>query len=131
MLFLPGVLLWVPGAFAEDLNAEQVKALLSGKTAYAWHEKKEFDITTYFAEDGTLVSVRKGGDKWKGKWRIDGNGMHCMQLFDPYSEQPRKEHCRIVEKDGNTYKRIKVKPNGRRIHIATYKKFADGNAENL
>jgi len=116
-------------AHAEQLSGDQVRALISDKTVYAYHEKKDFDIVTYFSADGTFKSLRRG-DVYPGKWRIDGD-KHCIRRNDPFSGQPRKERCMYIEKDGDTYKRIKEKGSGKRIHVITYKRFADGNAEGL
>lgn len=114
---------------AAQLTGEEIRALVSDKTVYAYHEKKDFEITTYFAPDGTLKSVRNN-EKYTGKWRIEGD-THCIQFNDPFSGQPRKDRCMYIEKDGDTVKRIKETPNGKRIHIITYRRFADGNAEGL
>jgi len=113
-------------AYAEQLNGEQVTALLSGKTSYAYHDFKDFDIDTYFAPDGSVISIRNG-EKHTGKWRVESNGNHCVRLNDPYSGEPKKEHCRFIENNDGTYTRIKVKRKGKRIPIITYKRFADGN----
>ncbi len=117
--------------FADTLNAEQVKALFTDKTTYATHVRKDFDITTYFASDGTLISIRKGDEQWTGKWRVESDGKHCIRLNDPYSGVAKIERCMIVKDDGGTYKRFKIKKNGDLKHIITYKRFADGNPENL
>jgi len=127
---LCATLLTSGSAYAEQLNGDQVNALISDKTVYAYHEKKDFDITTYFSPDGKIISARNE-EKYIGKWHIQADGSHCIRFNDPYSGEPRKERCMFIEKDGDTYKRIKVKPNGRRIHVISYKRFADGNAENL
>ena len=125
-----GTLLISGLAQAEQLNSEQVTALVSGKTVYAVHEKRDFDITSYFSSDGTVISFRNE-EKYKGKWHTKSDGSHCIQFNDPYSGELKKERCMFIEKDGDTYKRIKVKGNGKRIHVISYKRFAHGNAENL
>jgi len=116
--------------FAEQLKADQVKALFTDKTSYAYHEKRDFDITSYYSSDGKLVSIRNG-EKWTGKWRIKADGKHCIQLNDPYSGVAKIDKCMVIQNDAGTYKRFKIKRNGELKHIITYKRFAEGNPENL
>ena len=116
-------------AEAKDLTGDEIRALFSGKTIHSYHERKDFDIVAFYAPDGTVRMERKG-DTWTGKWRIDGNNI-CLQLNDPYSGVPRKERCRIIAEEDGVYKKYKVKDNGNRVHIITYRKFEDGNTAGL
>ena len=112
-------------AFAdEDLNADEVKALFSGKTVSWVHHKKGNTGTGYFAPDGKLTGLRNGKDKIKYGWTVNEEGELCI-------DKGSETNCRVIEKSGDEIRKIKVKPNGKRIHIMTYSDFVDGNPNNF
>lgn len=108
----------------EMLNAEEVKALFSGKTASWVHHKKGETGTGYFAEDGKLTGLRNGKEKLQYGWNVNEDGELCI-------DKGSETNCRVIEKSGDEIRKIKVKPNGARIHIMTYSDFVDGNPNNF
>lgn len=68
---------------------------------------------------------------WSGIWRVDSKGNMCLTLKDPYSGVPKKEHCSVITEDDGVYKKYKVKGNGIKVHLITYRKFVKGNQEGL
>lgn len=105
-----------------DLSKDEVINLFSGKTVDAYHVKKDLDIKTYYDPGGTYVQIRDG-EKRDGKWYVRDDGYMCMS-----PSHRDKEFCRIVMKKGDNYRKIKVKGNGKRVYIISYKKFSDGNS---
>ena len=108
----------------EGLNAEEVKAQFSGKTASWVQHKKGYTGTGYFAPDGKLTGLRNGADKFEYGWHVNDHGELCI-------EKGSETNCRVIEKSGDEIRKIKVKPNGKRIHIMTYSDFVDGNPNNF
>ena len=108
----------------EELNAEEVKALFSGKTVSWVQHKKGHTGTGYFAPDGKLTGLRNGTDKFQYGWSVNDDGHLCI-------EKSSETNCRVIEKSGDEIRKIKVKPNGKRIHIMTYSDFVDGNPNNF
>lgn len=108
--------------FAEDLPRDEVLKLFSGKTVEAYHVKKDFDIKTYFNTDGTYRQFRDGEPR-AGKWWVKDDGKMCMQRSDR-----NREYCRIIVKAGDKLTKVKVKENGKRVHLLDYKKFTEGDA---
>jgi len=120
----------VCAAAADALDADQVKALFTGRTGYAVHLLKDLEIVAYFDADGTTRQKRNGED-WSGKWKVDGEGKHCIKMTDPYSGQEKPWKCAFIEKDGDVYYRHFIKPNGDVRTVVKYTKFKDGNPEGL
>ena len=108
----------------EGLNAEEVKALFSGKTASWVQHKKGYTGTGYFAPEGKLTGLRNGTDKFEYGWHVNDHGELCI-------EKGSETNCRVIEKSGDEIRKIKVKPNGKRIHIMTYSDFVAGNPNNF
>ena len=108
----------------EELNSDEVKALFSGKTVSWVHHKKDNTGTGYFAPDGKLTGLRNGTDKFQYGWHVNEDGELCI-------DKSSETNCRVIEKSGDEIRKIKVKPNGKRIHIMTYSDFIDGNPNNF
>ena len=125
ILFAGFISLHFGTAFAdEELNAEEVKGLFSGKTVSWVQHKKGHTGTGYFAPDGKLTGLRNGTDKFQYGWSVNDDGHLCI-------EKSSETNCRVIEKSGDEIRKIKVKPSGKRIHIMTYSDFVDGNPNNF
>lgn len=97
------------------LSADEIKALIVGKTVHAKHEKKGFTFSAYFNEDGSLIRKWKDGELQNGKYFFKDN-MHCINVDDG-------DKCATMEANGDgTYKRLK---NGKK-HVITWQKLVDG-----
>ena len=120
--YLSGDLAAIAG---DELSATEVTKLFSGKTVEGVNVKKGKlkPYKAYFNPDGTIQAK---GRKRKGKWWIDDKGRICVQW-----EDIDKKTCMIIEKDGEVYRQYKIKKNGSRKHVATFKKFTDGNPDDL
>ena len=124
VLYFPTLLLLMlasQAVFAKDLTKDEVTSLFSGKTVDAYHVKKDFEIKTYYDPDGTYKQIRDG-EKRSGEWQVRDDGYMCMS-----SSHRDKEFCRVVVKKGDKYRKLKVKGNGKRIFIISYKNFVDGD----
>ena len=108
----------------EILGADEVKALFTGKTANWKNHKKGHTGIGYFAPDGKLTGLKNGTDKIQHGWHVNDDGELCI-------DKSGDTKCTIIEKSGDEIKKIKVKPNGKRIHIMTYSNFVDGNPNNF
>jgi Zn/Cd-binding protein ZinT len=108
--------------FAGDfMSADEVKALISGKTTYGKGLKKDFTVVTYFAADGTMDGT-KDGNRRKGKWSVKGNGKQCVEFDDG------KNNCRYIKDNGDgTYSKVKVKGSGKEIPTVLWESIKDGN----
>lgn len=104
----------------KNLNADEVKTLFSGKTSEWKHEKKGFTASGYFGPDGKLKGVKGGSKSFQVRWSVNDSGELCIH-------KRKGVLCRIIEKSGDVYKKYKIKSNGKRIHVVTYKSFVDGN----
>jgi len=107
----------------EELNSGEVKALFSGKTASWVNHKKGNTGTGYFSSDGKLTGLKNGTDKIQYGWHVNDDGDLCI-------DKGSDTKCRVIEKSGDEIRKIKVKQNGKRIHIMTYSNFVDGNPNN-
>ena len=113
-------------AFAGDeLSTAKATMLFSGKTVEGINVNKGYSFKAYFDPDGTIRAKYAVGER-QGKWRIDNKGRKCVKW-----EDSDKEQCNIIVDDEGVYKEIKVKKNGKRKHIVTFKKFTDGNLFDL
>lgn len=108
-----------------DLNQEQTKQLFIGNTVFAYNVRKEFDIITYFSPDGT-AHQKRDGDRRKGAWEIDKKGWLCIEW-----DYGKGSGCKPIVKDGERYKKYRVKSDGNRVYILKYDRFIKGNSENL
>ncbi|TNF92531.1 MAG: hypothetical protein EP297_13235 [Gammaproteobacteria bacterium] len=97
------------------LSADEIKALITGKTVHAKHEKKGFTFSAYFAEDGSAIRKWKGGELQDGKYSFKDN-MHCINVGGG-------DKCATIEDNGDgTYKRLK----GGKKHFITWQRIVDG-----
>lgn len=102
------------------LGSAELKVTFSGKTADWKHLKKGYTATGYFAPNGTLKGLKNGSDPFEKEWSVNKKGELCIH-------KKGNKSCRIIERSGAEYKKIKVQSSGDRKHIVTYKNFIDGN----
>ena len=115
-----------PYVGAEDLDGDEVRRLVSGKTVEAVHANKGFPITTYFLRDGTFRQDRDG-ERENGTWSVDDQGRLCTIRAGWGGE------CRLIAQEGEAWKAYKIPNNvmkGRR-HKRTFNKIIEGNPHNL
>ena len=110
---------------ADDLSAAEVKKLLSGKTVEGINVNKGYSFKAYFDPKGTIRAAYPFGTR-QGKWRVNQKGRKCIRWKDK-----KKQNCNVIARDGEVYKEFKIKKNGDRKHVATFKKFTDGNPYDL
>ena len=110
---------------ADDLSAAEVKKLFSGKTVEGINVNKGYSFKAYFDPKGTIRAAYPFGTR-QGKWSVNQKGRKCIRWKDK-----KKQSCNIITRDGEIYKEIKIKKNGDRKHVATFKKFTDGNPYDL
>jgi len=110
----------------QDLNSDEVKALISDKTAIQKHAHKGVKLAIYFSSDGTFRHKKKG-KKVKGEWHVDSEGKLCKKYKDVH------EKCVAIVKAGNEWKLyfVPIHPTFPREHLFTYIKILDGNPKNL
>ena len=119
---------------ANELSATEATKLLSGKTVEGVNvEKGKLEpYDAYFNPDGTIQAKHWYGKKqlkWRkrnGKWWVDDKGRICVKW-----ENIEKKKCMVIEKEGAVYRQYRIKKDGSRKHVATFKKFTDGNPDDL
>jgi hypothetical protein len=117
----------VGSAFAADMTGAEIKAFLSGKTAYLETTAASATGTPgqgviYWAEDGTALYKTPTGAIWHGKWEIKGN-----TLCADWRERPNNP-CTRYDKTGDTISVLDTVSGQTRAKIV---KTAPGNAEKL
>jgi hypothetical protein len=114
-------------ALAADMTGAEIKAFLSGKTAYlqttaASASGNAGQGVIYWGEDGTALYKTPTGSMMHGKWEIKGN-TNCTD----WKERPGTG-CVRYDKTGETVTVIDVASGQTRAKIV---KTAPGNAEKL
>jgi hypothetical protein len=114
-------------ALAADMTGAEIKAFLSGKTAYLETTAVSASGTAgqgviYWAEDGTAVYKTPSGTIMHGKWEVKGN-TNCTD----WKERPGTG-CVRYDKAGDTVTVIDAASGQTRAKIV---KTAPGNAEKL
>jgi hypothetical protein len=105
---------------AGTLDATEVESLFSGKTVESVVDKSGRISLTYYNPNGELRQLQKG-EKRSGTWNVRRDGRICLQLED------KDRQCRIIVKEGTTYRKYIVKLDGKHEQILTYRLFRDGN----
>lgn len=108
-------------AAGKTLTGAEVIALFSGRTVDYTHITTGYEMSVYYAEDGSMRG-RRGEKKTGGSWHVNDKGELCIE----YGKGDRCRH--IIEEDG-VYRKYKDE-NGKQIHIVTYHTFTDGNPHN-
>ena len=114
-------------AFAADMTGAEIKAYLSGKTAYLETTAASAggvagQVVIYWAEDGTALYKTPSGAMMHGKWEVKGN-TNCTD----WKERPGTG-CVRYDKAGDVVTVIDVGSGQTRAKIV---KTAPGNAEKL
>ena len=117
----------VGSAFAADMTGAEIKALLSGKTAYleataASASGKAGQASIYWAEDGTALYKTPSGAIWHGTWTTKDD-----QLCADWKERPNNACVRYI-KDGD---KVTVHDAASGEVRVTIMKIAPGNSEKL
>ena len=88
-------------SFADQkiVDADTIKALITGKTVSVTHERSGNEWKMYFSPEGK--SIRDNGDE--ADWRINSEGQHCNTGVP-------LECAKVADLGNGTYARIK--PNG-------------------
>ena len=103
------------------LNAQEVTALFSDRTAESILYSNNRVSLTYYNPNGNVRQLQKGL-KRDGVWRVRGDGRICLQFG------PEREQCRIIVKEGEKYVKYIVKKDGRHERVLAYTSFIQGNA---
>jgi hypothetical protein len=127
LILAAGIFSPVGSAFAADMTGAEIKAFVSGKTAYL---ETTADSSTgkagqgviYWAEDGTALYKTPMGAIWHGQWDIKGN-----TLCPNWKEKPNGS-CARYDKTGDTIIIVDTLSGKTRAKIV---KTAVGNAEKL
>jgi hypothetical protein len=100
------------------LSADELKALIVGKTVSAHHNIKDKDFKVYFDADGTMVQILANGKKREGSYEISSSGEHCVDIGGT-------DNCAMIEDNGDgTYTRV-LSNNDKRV--IDWTAFTDGN----
>jgi len=122
-----GIVGIINSALAADLTGAEIKAFLSGKTAYlettaASAAGVAGQVVIYWAEDGTALYKTPSGAIMHGKWEIKGN-TNCTD----WKERPGTG-CVRYDKTGDFVTVIDATSGQTRAKIV---KTAPGNVEKL
>lgn len=114
-------------ALAADMTGAEIKAFLSGKTAYLETTTASAggvagQVVIYWAEDGTALYRTPTGTMMHGKWEVKGN-TNCTE----WKERPGLG-CVRYDKTGDVVTAIDATSGQTRAKIV---KTAPGNAEKL
>ena len=114
-------------AAASEITGPEIKALISGNTAYV--ETTAASVTgtpgqgvIYYAPDGTGLYKTPKGAIWHGTWAVKGN-LLCTE----WKEGPKRA-CQKFDREGDVVKSIDSETGQVRIKIL---KTVPGNAEKL
>lgn len=102
------------------LDAAAVTALFSGKTVESVLDKTGRVSLTYYSPTGELRQLQNGEIR-SGRWEVREDGRICLD-FPGDGRQ-----CRIIVKEGESYRKYVVKKDGRHEPVVTYKSFRNGN----
>lgn len=127
IIITTGVVGLIGSALAADMTGADIKAFLSGKTAYlettaASASGVAGQVVIYWAGDGTALYKTPSGAMMHGKWEIKGN-----TLCTDWKERPNTG-CVRYDKNGDTLTVIDAASGKNRAKIV---KTAAGNAEKL
>lgn len=105
-----------PVMAGENMSADQIKALIAGKSMHAEHMIKDFEFDLYFDADGETAHRSQGGDTTKTTYKFKGD-KHCIFWKGA-------NRCAFIRDNGDgTYSRV----NGRDKEIIKWSNIVDGN----
>ncbi|MDQ1314378.1 MAG: hypothetical protein QG662_487 [Pseudomonadota bacterium] len=113
-----------------NLSAEDVKALLTDKTAFAKHEKERYNYVNYFAPDGSAKQLTDKGEKKTGTWHVESDGALCVS----WAGDADSICGPLIASGEGQYKRMRTNPKnlmGGLIHVITFERFENGNSKGL
>ena len=117
----------INSALATEMTGAEIKAFLSGKTAYVETTTASAagvagQVVIYWREDGTALYRTPSGTIMHGRWEIRGN-TNCVD----YKERPGT-NCVRYDKVGDTVTVLDATSGATRAKIV---KTAPGDAEKL
>ena len=116
---------WVSAG--EEMSGEQIKAMMSGNTAYGKHTRKDKHGYSFRRADGTFVGWNNEDGRRSGTWGVQGN-KYCRT---PEGEENR---CFELSDNGDGTYNMYFQPGNLvmpRKHVWTWTKVVPGNPENL
>jgi hypothetical protein len=125
---LPTVVCFIASpAISAELSSAEIKALISGNTAYVETTAASATGTPgkgmiYYSADGTAIYKTPRGEIWHGTWQIKDN-MNCTD----WKESPNNP-CNKYDKQGDVVNIVNSKTGEIR---ARFVKIAPGNPEKL
>jgi len=105
---------------AGTLNAAEVTALFSDKTVESVVVGSGRVSTTYYDPNGQVRQLQNGQQR-VGTWQVREDGRMCLDMEDG------GDKCRIIVKEGDTYRKYIVKLSGKHQHVIDYRSFRNGN----
>lgn len=105
---------------AGTLSAAEIVELFSGNTVESVTAVRGRTSLSYYDPSGEIRQSRHGLQRI-GRWRVTESNRICLQM------ENLPEKCRIIIKEGDTYKKYIVRKNNRHQHSVSYTKFIDGN----
>ena len=104
-----------PVVAEQALTADEARALFSNKTFDVHSVSKGKDLKAYASAEGVHALKKANGKIKQGKWHIDSEGRHCVEL--------KKEKCStVISVAEGVYHKIS---DGEHTH--TLKNFVNGN----
>lgn len=73
------LILFVTPTLASSFDEDEIRELISGKTAHIYHKKKDLNAKRYFSPDGTLYEEHEVKGFRKGSWTVEDNKL-CFSL---------------------------------------------------
>jgi hypothetical protein len=128
---LAAIVFFAGPACADDLNADQIRQLISGKTVYmettANSETRAAGAAhQFFAADGSVLFKTAKGELWTGTWSIHNGRPRGADSVCIDWKQIQNNGCYFFDKQGET---VSIKAGG--VVLAKIGKIADGNVEKL
>lgn len=103
-----------------ELTPMEIRQLFVGKTVNEEVVTRGEKASTYYSPTGTLHCIVDGASEFYGSWEVNDSGELCVEFGG-------SKRCRIVVDDNGVYKKYKIKSDGTRKHVVTFKKFSDGD----